>query len=300
MRGDLLDLTSRFNSTAFGVICGIGASLFWAAGIVGVRHGLNVGFSPIDLTFHRYLWSGLAFLPFVVRGGISDLNGIGWGRGILLAVLGGPCFAIISFAGFLLVPLGHGAVIQPSSATLGGLLLATLWLGEKFIATRAIGALIIVCGLVVIGAEAVIAIGVHGVAGDLIFVLTGLMFATFGSLLRLWRISATSAAMVISVLSLLVVPVHWVLGGFDHMIMLGLRENFLQAILQGVLAGPGAIYLFARSIHLLGAGRAAAFPSLVPPFVLLIGWLALGETPTALQLTGLMIVLLGFRLAQSR
>jgi drug/metabolite transporter (DMT)-like permease len=300
MRGDLLDLTSRFNSTAFGVTCGIGASLFWAAGIVGVRHGLNVGFSPIDLTFHRYLWSGLAFLPFVVRGGISDLNGIGWGRGILLAVLGGPCFAIISFAGFLLVPLGHGAVIQPSSATLGGLLLATLWLGEKFIATRAIGALIIVCGLVVIGAEAVIAIGVHGVAGDLIFVLTGLMFATFGSLLRLWRISATSAAMVISVLSLLVVPAHWVLGGFDHMIMLGLRENFLQAVLQGVLAGPGAIYLFARSIQLLGAGRAAAFPSLVPPFVLLIGWLALGETPTALQLTGLMIVLLGFRLAQSR
>jgi hypothetical protein len=38
----------------------------------------------------------LAFLPFVVRGGINDLNGIGWGRGILLAVLGGPCFAIIS------------------------------------------------------------------------------------------------------------------------------------------------------------------------------------------------------------
>jgi hypothetical protein len=52
-RGDLLDLTSRFNSTAFGVICGIGSSLFWAAGFAGVRHGLNAGFSPIDLTVHR-------------------------------------------------------------------------------------------------------------------------------------------------------------------------------------------------------------------------------------------------------
>ena len=298
--GDLLDLTSRFNSTAFGVICGIGASLFWAAGFAGVGHRLNAGFSPIDLTVHRYLWSGVAFLPFVASGGIRDLNGIGWGRGILLSVLGGPCFAIISYSGFLLVPLGHGGVIQPSCATLGGLLLATLWLGEKFIAKRAIGALIIVCGLVVIGAEAVIAIGVHGVAGDLIFVLTGLMFATFGTLLQLWRISALPAAMIISVLSLLAVPAYWIVGGFDHMVMLGFRENILQAVLQGVLAGPAAIYLFARSIHLLGAGRAAVFPSLVPPFVLLIGWLALGETPTALQLTGLMIVLLGFRLAQSR
>ena len=299
-RGDLLDLTSRFNSTAFGVICGIGASLFWAAGFAGVRHGLNAGFSPIDLTVHRYLWSGVAFLPFVVRGGISGLNGIGWGRGILLAVLGGPGFAIITYSGFLLAPLGHGGVIPPSCATLAGLLLATLWLGEKFIAKRAIGALIIVCGLVVIGAKSVIAIGVHGVAGDLMFVLSGLMFGTFGTLLRLWRISALPAAMVISVLSLLAMPPYWVFGGFDHMIMLGFRENFLQAVLQGVLSGPAAIYLFARSIHLLGAGRAAVFPSLVPPFVLLMGWLALGETPTALQLTGLIIVLFGFRLAQSR
>jgi drug/metabolite transporter (DMT)-like permease len=295
-----LDLKSRFNSTAFGVTCGIAASLFWASAFAGVRHGLNVGFSPIDLTVHRFLWSGLAFLPFVVRGGISDLNGIGWGRGILLAVLGGPCFVLISYSGFLLVPLGHGGVIQPSCLALGGLLLATLWLGEKFVAKRAIGALIIVCGLVVIGAEAFVASGVHGIAGDLIFVLTGLMFATFGTLLRLWRIAALPATMAISVVSLLAVPVYWILGGFDHMIIPGLRENLLQLVLQGVLAGPAAVYLFARSIHLLGAGRAAVFPSLVPPFVLLIGWLALGETPTALQLTGLVIVLLGFRLAQSR
>jgi small-conductance mechanosensitive channel len=60
----------------------------------------------------------------------------------------------------------------------------------------------------------------------------------------------------------------------------------------------GAIYLFTRSIVMLGAGRAAVFPTLVPPFVLLIGWLALGIVPTASQLIGLLIVLLGFRLTQ--
>ena len=247
---------------------------------------------------HRYLWSGLALLPFVMRAGISDLNGIGWSRGILLAVLGGPVFAIIGYAGFLLVPLGHGGVIQPSSGTLGGLLLATLVLGEKLITSRVVGALIIVCGLVVIGGEAVTTIGVQGVAGDLIFVLTGLMFATFGTLLRLWRIAAMPAAAVISMLSLFAVPVHWSLGGFDHMVSLGWRENLLQAVLQGILAGPAAIFLFVRSVTLLGAGRAAIFFSLVPPFVLLLGWLALGEVPSTLQLIGLIIVLCGFRLAQ--
>ena len=237
-------------------------------------------------------------LPSVLRTGMGDLNGVGWGRGILLAVLGGPVFSIISFAGLLLVPLGHGGVIQPACATLGGLLLATFLLGEKFLVTRAIGALIIVCGLSVIGAEAVTTIGVHGIAGDLMFVLTGLMFATFGALLRLWHIAAIPATAVISVLSLFGTPVHWALGGFDHMIALGWRENLLQVVLQGVVAGPVATYLFVRTVALLGAGRAAGFPALVPPFVLLIGWLALGEVPTALQLIGLGIVLLGFRLAQ--
>ncbi len=275
------------------------ASLFWATGFAGVRHGLNSGFSPLDLTVHRYLWSGLAFLPFLVRGGIWDLNGVGWGRGVAMAVLGGPCFALISNAGFLLVPLGHGGMIQPSCATLGGLLLATFWLKERLIPKRLVGALIIVCGLVVIGAEAALTKGVHGVAGDLTFVLTGLMFAIFGTLLRLWSISAIPAAIAISVLALFAVPVDWVLGGISHMIALGWRENLLQAVLQGVLAGPAAIYLFALSVHLLGAGRAAVFPSLVPPFVLLIGWLALGETPTVLQFIGLVLVVFGFRLAQS-
>jgi hypothetical protein len=33
------------------------------------------------------------------------------------------------------------------------------------------------------------------------------------------------------------------------------RENRLQAVLQGVVAGPIAIYLFARSVYLLGVGR---------------------------------------------
>jgi drug/metabolite transporter (DMT)-like permease len=296
--GGRLDSTSRFNSTAFGVICGIGASLFWTAGFAGIRHGLNAGFSPADLVVHRYLWSGLALLPFVMRAGINDLNGIGWGRGLLLVVLGGPVYAIIGYAGFLLVPLGHGGVIQPSSGTLGGLLLAALVLGETLIASRVVGALIIVCGLVVVGGEAVATIGAHGVVGDLLFVLTGLMFATFGTLLRLWRIAAMPATAVISVLSLFTVPVHWLLGGFDQMIALGWRENLLQAVLQGVLAGPIAIYLFARSVALLGAGRAAIFLSLVPPFVLLLGWLALGEVPSTLQLIGLVIVLFGFRFAQ--
>ena len=55
---------------------------------------------------------------------------------------------------------------------------------------RVTGALVIVAGLVVIGGEAITTIGVHGVAGDLLFVLAGTFFATFGMFLRKWRVVA--------------------------------------------------------------------------------------------------------------
>ena len=292
--------TDRFNTVAIGIACGAGAAVFWAAGFVAARHGIDVGFTPADLTFHRCFWAGLVLLPLALRDGIGDLNGIGWGRGTVLTILGGPGIAIVSYSGFLLVPLGHAGVIQPSCAALFGLILATVILKERLPVLRAFGALTIVLGLAVIGAEALTTIGVHGVAGDLMFVLAGGIFATFGMLLRYWRVVATKATVAISVLSLAILPIYWTLSGFDRIAALGLWENILQALMQGILAGPAAIYLFTRSVVLLGAGRAAVFPSLVPPCVLLIGWIALGEQSSVLQLTGLAIVLIGFRLTQQR
>lgn len=281
-----------------GVACGLGAALFWALGFVATRHGLKVGFTPADLLMHRFLWSGLVFLPFVLRAGLGDLCGIGWGRGLALMVLGGPVMSIISYTGFLFVPLGHGSVIQPSCATLGGLFFAAVLLKERISFSRWFGAIVIVGGLGVIGAESIGHIGPSGVQGDLIFVLTGFMFAGFGALLRYWRVSAFSAATVISVLSLSLFPLYAAFGGLGRVAAIGFAENALQAFGQGILAGPGAMYLFVFSIQRLGVARAAVFPAIVPALTLLVGWLLLGEPPTALQAAGLVTVLSGFYLAQ--
>ena len=281
-----------------GVACGVGAALCWALGFVATRHGLKLGFAPADLLMHRYLWSGIAFLPLVLRAGVGNLCGIGWGRGLVLMVLGGPVMSLISYIGFLFVPLGHGSVIQPSSATLGGLLLAAVFLHERVPPSRVLGAVVIVGGLVVIGAESIGHIGSHGVLGDLLFVMTGFMFAVFGTLLRHWRVSAFAAATVISVVSLALLPLYAASGGFAHVAALGFTENALQALGQGLLAGPAAMYLFAFSIQTIGVARAAVFPATVPALTILSGWLLLGEPPTTLQAAGLVTVLAGFYLAQ--
>jgi drug/metabolite transporter (DMT)-like permease len=318
--GRALNLLGRIgaarSSGVIGLISGAGAAAFWAAGFVAARHGIDIGMSPEELTLHRFAWPGLLLLPLIVQHGLGDRAGASantdfpqqmppnrraaarWGRALILAFFGGPPLSIISYAGFLIVPLGHGGLIQPSCAALGGLLLATTVVKEKLPCGRVIGAIVIIGGVIVIGSEALATIGTHGLLGDVSFVLAGFFFATFAMLLRLWRIAPMHAAAVVSAVSLIIVPIHWLLFGFERMIAFGLWENLLQAVVQGGFAGGGAIYLFARAVVLLGAARAALFPSLVPPFTLLIGFLTLSEIPSVPQFVGLAAVVTGFWLTQ--
>jgi len=275
----------------------MGASLGWAAGFVAAKHGIGIGFSPADLAFHRFFWTGLLLMPLALRAGLRDLGGIGWGRGLLMSVLAGPPQAMIAYTGFILVPLGHGTTIQPACAALFGLILATLVLREHPSVQRVIGGATIIAGLLVFGAESLATLGHEGVGGDLLFATAGFFWASFGTLLRLWHVPGTRAAALVAALSVIVyAPLHGVLVGYHAMLQMNLWETLLQVVVQGVLAGALPIYLFARAIVLIGAGRAATFPALVPGFALIIGYLALGVVPSWPQLVGLLIVLVGFRL----
>jgi drug/metabolite transporter (DMT)-like permease len=278
-----------------GILCGTGAALGWAAGFVAAKHGVEVGFTPADLAFHRFFWSGLLLMPLALRDGLRNLGGIGWSRGLLMSVLSGPPQAAIAYTGFMLVPLGHGTTIQPACAALFGLILATAMLHERATGARIFGGATIIAGLMVFGAESLATIGREGVGGDLLFVIAGFFWALFGTLLRYFRMSGLRAVAVVGVLSVVVyAPFYAVFIGFGNMLHMSLAENLVQVVVQGLLAGVLPIYLFARAVILIGAGRAATFPALVPGFSLIIGYLALGAVPSIPQVIGLVIVVIGF------
>jgi drug/metabolite transporter (DMT)-like permease len=288
----------KISTVMTGVLCGIVAAFGWAAGFVAAKHGVTVGFTPADLAMHRFLWTGLFLIVPVLRQGIGDLGGVGWGRGLIVLLLAGPPQSLLAYTGFTLVPLGHGTTIQPACAALFGLILATLMLREPMLPRRILGGAAIIVGLLVFGGESVTSIGAHGVGGDLLFVTAGIFWAVFGTLLRQWRMDGMRAVASVAALSVLfLAPLYFALIGTGNIIRLGLWENFIQIAVQGVLAGVLPIYLFARSVALLGAGRAATFPALVPVFGLLIGFAALGVVPTWPQLAGTALVIIGFRFA---
>jgi drug/metabolite transporter (DMT)-like permease len=284
------------HATAIGVACGAGAALCWALGFVAARHGILIGMSPLVLALHRYVWPGLALIPITAIGGFGDLGRVGWWRAVVITLFGGLPLALWSYYGYVYVPLGHGAIIQPSCAALGGLVLSSLILNEALPLRRILGALAMLAGLIVIGIEALHTMGAHGFLGDMMFVAAGSSFAVFGMLLRLWRISAMPAVALTSLVSLLGLPLLYFC--FGNFLAAGFLQNLIQAVVQGLFAGAGAVYLFTRAVILLGVGRAALFPALVPPFTLLIGFLALGEAPSLSQLIGLVVVVIGFWLTQ--
>jgi len=291
-------LRAGLSATTVGTLCGIGAATCWALGFVAAKHGIAVGFTPADLAFHRFVWSGLLLLPVMMRVGMGNLGGVGWPRGLVILVLAGPLQAITSYSGFTLAPLGHGAVIHPASAALGGLILAYLVLGEPLTRSRIVGVIGILLGLVVLAGEAASTIGGNALTGDMLFATAGLMWAVFTTCLRRWHTSGIMAARIVGVLSLLIyAPVHAMLFGLGHMFSLGLGEVLLQIAVQGIFAGLLAIYLFGRAVTVLGAGRASTFPALVPALTILFGFLMIGEVPTLAQLAGLAIVGIGFRFA---
>jgi len=279
-----------------GTLCGVGAAMGWAAGFVAAKHGVTAGFTPADLAFHRFFWSGLVLTVLALRHGVARLGGVGWGRGLVLTILSGPPQAMIAYTGFILVPLGHGTTIQPACAAVFGLILASLILRERASPQRIFGGVVIVVGLIVFGLESLATIGSHGVGGDLLFATAGLFWATFGTLLRQWRVPGIQAAAVVGALSvLLYAPLYLIFTGASGIAHMSLAENLIQIVVQGAVAGALPLYLFARSVVLLGAGRAATFPALVPGFGLIIGLIALGVVPSLAQVVGLAIVLVGFR-----
>ena len=284
-----------------GIVCGTLAALAWAAGFVVAKHGIQVGFSPADLAFHRFFWSGLLMLPLIIREGLRDLGGIGWGRASVMTILSGPPQSLLAYSGFILVPLGHGTTIQPACAALSGLVLASLILHEKATFQRIIGGAIIIAGLLMFGAESLTTIGNSGVGGDLLFATAGLFWATFGTLLRLWNVAGTRAVTAVGAVSVIVLaPIYLFIYGVSGLAKQSLFENLLQAVVQGGIAGSLPIYLFAHAVIALGGGRAATFPALVPVFGAIIGFLALGVVPTLAQFVGMLIVLVGFHFALRR
>lgn len=277
---------------------GFFAVLVWGGYIAFARSGIAGGLSPLDFTLVRFLPSGLLMLPLFLGRDLKTLGGVGWGRGFILVLLTGPAFVVLSTAGFTYAPLAHGAVLQPGTAAIVGLALAILVLRERPAMSRLLGSLIVIVGLVFVAGSGFF---LHALPeswkGDLMFASAGACWGIFTVLLKRWQVNAISATAIIAVVSAAIVtPYHLISGEIHHVLSLPTSLLVTQVLIQGVASQVLAMLAFGQAVKLLGGGRAATFPALVPATAILLGIPIAGEWPTGLQTIGLLIVSFGLLL----
>jgi len=267
------------------------AALIWA-GFPAITK-LSMASDALDawgVTAIRFGVAGLLLLPLFLRRGLGPLRPL---TALFFACGAGAPYVLLTAGGLAFAPGGHMGVITPSCMLLCSTLGSRLILKETLTTSRIVGAIVITAGLVTLGWDGLSNHGELTWLGDLMFALGGLFWASYTIGSRVWHVDPLHATAVVGVLSMvLYVPGYAWFAGAD-LVGAPWREIIIQAIFQGVLSAIVALLFYTRAVAILGAARGAVFAALVPAFSLLIAIPLLHETPTELQLVGVLFVTAG-------
>lgn len=277
-----------------GLVLGLLAASIWGAYLALARAGVSAGLQATDIAAIRFGVAGLIMLPWLLMHRVTTMKDIGMMKAGALVLLVGPLFILIGVGGYAFAPLAHGAVVQPAALTIGSIGLAYFVLGERPTSHRIIGVAIILAGLAVIAGPGLMTGSSLTPLGDVMFASAGMMWALFSVLSRHWGVSPIAGTAVVSVLSAVVyLPIYLIAVGVDRLLATAPLMLIAQIIVQGVLSGVVSVIAYSRAVQLLGPGRAATFPAMVPAVAILIGIPVAGEMPSLLQFGGLALVSIG-------
>lgn len=278
-----------------GWLAGLGAVTLWAGYAVATRGMLTQASLPIwDVLAIRVLAVCLLTLPVLLREwrvmlGLPPLV-------LSVVVLGsGAPFSLGNAGGLAWAPAAHsGALLAPLGAVFTALL-AWVVLDERVGRRTGFG-----LGLISLGAALVVVGTLVGpldptvLIGHAHFAAAALMWSIYTVTLRHSpRIGVFGAVAIAAWGSLLVYLLPYLAIRGPRFLAAPPGEIVLHALIQGVIGAWLSILLFNLAVKRLGASRAAALGAVVPAETALLGWLFLGELPTAPELLGLAALSLG-------
>jgi drug/metabolite transporter (DMT)-like permease len=277
-----------------GIALGLAAALIWGSYLAMARVGVSAGLHASDVAFLRYATAGAILLPWFLRAGAANAAGVGWGRAAILTLLVGPPFILIGVGGYAFAPLAHGAAIQPAALTLGATMMAVWLAGDRPSGARLAGLAAMVVGIVLVAGPSSFARDSGTWKGDAMFAVAGLMWAAFSVLAKRWGLGPMQATAAVSVISAAIyTPVYLAGDGMERLLAVAPSMLVAQIVVQGMLSGVVAVLAFTRAVQLLGPGKAALFPALVPATAVLIGIPVAGEIPAAIQVGGIALATIG-------
>ncbi|MCH8619587.1 DMT family transporter [Undibacterium sp. TS12] len=280
------------------VLFGSIAAFIWGAQPVVSKLGYRALLTVTDLTFLRYLLSGVLMLPYVWRQGLGSACGLGWRRASVLILLAGPLYSLVLTGGLTWAPASHGALIYPAFTPLFSTVFGRLIFKQKE-PISAPGLVLLVIGMLAIATENIMhsANGADSSAwiGDLFFVAAAIMWSLYIGLMRKWKTEPMAVVGVIQVGGFAYVPLYLLYKGsaiFDAPAQVLLE----QAVYHGLIVSIISIAMFNHAVQLLGI-RASMFTVLAPVVGVALSVAVLGEQASVWMGVGTMAVVAGLVLA---
>lgn len=307
---------SKMSAATTARLSALAVLVIWISFILVARGSARGTLTALDITWLRFVFSGLVVLPFAwhfrraLIAGLtvgfdadigSDLpRGVALRRALALAYFGGLGYCLFAYHGFFHAPVAHAAVLLPGSLPLWSTLAAWLLLAERPTRQRWLGLVLILAGGAAVGGSGLAgALGEAGTwRGDVLFVVASMHWAVYGVLCRRWKVGALAATAAIAVLALvLVVPAYglalWAGAVPSGLARASASEITFQAVYQGGLAMLVAGVAFTRFVTHYGPVRTTMFTAIVPPLAALAAVPVLGEPLAPAALLGLACVTAG-------
>ena len=283
-----------------GVAVGLLAASIGALYTVFARWGIAHGLQSPDLTVLRFGVAGVLTLPVLWLAWRRDAAQFitRWRVWALVALLAGTPFGLLMFGALQFAPSSHAAVFPFTAMSVMGMVLGAVVLGERLSRRKLAGIGVVLIGLVLVSGVDAASFTARAALGDLMFLAAGTLWAGFGIVLRQHRLDPLLATAVVSLSALLTyVPVYFVSVGVERLLVVMPQVFWTEMLVQGVIAGAGTLFTYAKMVSLLGPGRAAVFPALAPGLAALMAWPVLGHVPTGAEAAGLVVAMAGLVLA---
>jgi drug/metabolite transporter (DMT)-like permease len=282
-----------------GITAGLMAALLWAGGAVVARYLVHTDLPPDELTLLRYVGCfplALAAVATLRRKALLDLPPL---KIAVLVLLAGPLYQLIILLGYRHATAGAGSLLVTGLLPVCGIGLALLWplraQSQPLTAAKLIGAGFAAAGLVVLAVGGP-AGSSFDLAGFAIFAIAALMWALLNQLIRAWSVDPLKLTIALALWSPAFLPL-WLLTRKDLPSLAVSSDGLLQIAYHGILVAFVATLLFFVAVRRLGAVDAGIIQTATPAITVALGAIALAEVPTAMQVTGVAITLVGLLLA---
>lgn len=270
----------------------------WGGSFLFMRMGA-VEFGPLALVFIRVGGAAAMLLPLLLMRGEGAALRQHW-RAIAVVGVLNSVLPFVLFAAAAMVLTAALMSVFNATAAIWGAVIAWLWLGEKLTATRVLGLVIGIAGVVGLAwGKADFKPGAGGISPALGIAACVVATVFYGIASNVSRrhlqgvppMAVAAGSQAVAALVLLV-PAWWAWPA-----QMPATSAWVGAAALSLLCTGVAYVLFFRLIANAGASQAISVTFLIPGFAMLWGWLALGEQPTQAMLIGCAVILLGTAMA---